>query len=354
MSAPLVEPVARLIEAFARLPGIGPKTAQRLTFHLLRAPEAEARSLAAALDRRPRRGRLLRASASTSATGRCCPICLDPSARPATGCASSRSRSTSWPSSGPATSAGCYHVLHGAISPIDGIGPDRLRIRELLARVDEAGGRRRAASPRSSSPPTRRSRARRRRCTSPSGSTAHVGVVTRIARGHPGRRRPRVRRRGHPGPGPPGPAGDGAEPSREQPASTRSCSGWPRPAWPLAARARSSTGSSTGPAGGDRLGRARAPRCAGSRRGLRPARRGEPHLSGSTASSAAARRAAFDSPGPPAPTIAPSRPGPDGSGGGPLGGPTSTPRLTVPARCPNIGSVAPGGPDSARTLHLNK
>ena len=48
MSA-LVEPVARLIEAFSRLPGIGPKTAQRLTYHLLRAPEGEARTLAAAL-----------------------------------------------------------------------------------------------------------------------------------------------------------------------------------------------------------------------------------------------------------------------------------------------------------------
>ena len=49
MATPLIEPVARLIESFARLPGIGPKTAQRLTYHLLRAPEAEARTLAAAL-----------------------------------------------------------------------------------------------------------------------------------------------------------------------------------------------------------------------------------------------------------------------------------------------------------------
>ena len=49
MAAPLIEPVARLIESFARLPGIGPKTAQRLTYHLLRTPETEARTLAAAL-----------------------------------------------------------------------------------------------------------------------------------------------------------------------------------------------------------------------------------------------------------------------------------------------------------------
>ena len=49
MPSPVIEPVARLIEAFARLPGIGPKTAQRLTFHLLRTSDAEARTLAAAL-----------------------------------------------------------------------------------------------------------------------------------------------------------------------------------------------------------------------------------------------------------------------------------------------------------------
>ena len=79
---------------------------------------------------------------------------------------------------------GRYHVLHGAISPMDGIGPDRLRIRELLERVAE---RWQAASRtrRSCWPPTRPSRGRRRPCTSPSGSPADVGSVTRIARGIP-------------------------------------------------------------------------------------------------------------------------------------------------------------------------
>ena len=73
----LVEPVARLIEAFARLPGIGPKTAQRLTYHLLRAPDGEARTLAAALV--AVRTRSCSATpASTSAPGPLCPICLDP------------------------------------------------------------------------------------------------------------------------------------------------------------------------------------------------------------------------------------------------------------------------------------
>jgi recombination protein RecR len=78
---------------------------------------------------------------------------------------------------------GLYHVLHGAISPIDGIGPDRLKIRELLERATRpiAAG---ARSRRSSSPRTRLSRERPRRCTSPSASS-RVGSVTRIARGLP-------------------------------------------------------------------------------------------------------------------------------------------------------------------------
>jgi recombination protein RecR len=132
----LIEPVARLIEAFARLPGIGPKTAQRLTFHLLRAPEGEARILAAAL---------VAVRDQVVFCERCfnisdeplCPICrssdrddrrvcvveepLDVLALERTG-----------------EFKGVYHVLHGAISPIDGIGPDRLRIRELLDRADAA------------------------------------------------------------------------------------------------------------------------------------------------------------------------------------------------------------------------
>ena len=80
---------------------------------------------------------------------------------------------------------GRYHVLHGAISPIDGIGPDRLHIRELLDRADEAHAARASRSRRSSSPPTRPSRARRRRCTSPSGWRRRSALVTRIARGLP-------------------------------------------------------------------------------------------------------------------------------------------------------------------------
>jgi len=132
----LIEPVARLIESFARLPGIGPKTAQRLTFHLLRAQESEARTLAAAL---------VAVRDQVVFCDRCfnisdaplCPLCRDD------GRDSRRLCVVEEPLDVLALERtgefkGLYHVLHGAISPIDGVGPDRLKIRELLARADDA------------------------------------------------------------------------------------------------------------------------------------------------------------------------------------------------------------------------
>jgi recombination protein RecR len=133
---PLIEPVARLIESFARLPGIGPKTAQRLTYHLLRAPDGEARTLAAALvDVRDKVVFCDRCFNISDAP--LCPICRDG------GRDTSRLCVVEEPLDVLALERtgefkGLYHVLHGAISPIDGIGPDRLKIRELLARADDA------------------------------------------------------------------------------------------------------------------------------------------------------------------------------------------------------------------------
>ena len=136
MTSAVIEPVARLIEAFARLPGIGPKTAQRLTFHLLRAPDAEARALARAL---------IAVRDEVVFCERCfnisdaplCPICRDPGREDGRLCVVEEpldvlaiERTGEF--------RGRYHVLHGAISPIDGIGPERLKIRELLERVDES------------------------------------------------------------------------------------------------------------------------------------------------------------------------------------------------------------------------
>ena len=136
MAGAVIEPVARLIEAFARLPGIGPKTAQRLTYHLLRAPDAEARALAralvAVLDEVVFCDRCFNISDAPL-----CPICRDPGRDLIRMCVVEEpldvlaiERTGEF--------RGLYHVLHWAISPIDGIGPDRLKIRELLDRVDEA------------------------------------------------------------------------------------------------------------------------------------------------------------------------------------------------------------------------
>jgi recombination protein RecR len=136
VATPLIEPVARLIESFARLPGIGPKTAQRLTYHLLRAPDAEARTLAAALvDVRDKVVFCERCFNISDAP--LCPICRDPGRDQSRLCVVEEPLDV-LALERTAEFRGIYHVLHGAISPIDGVGPDRLRIRELLARVDEA------------------------------------------------------------------------------------------------------------------------------------------------------------------------------------------------------------------------
>ena len=136
MAATLIEPVARLIEAFARLPGIGPKTAQRLTYHLLRTPETEARTLAAALIAMREQVVFCERCFNIS-DAPLCMICRDPARDGRRLCVVEEpldvlalERTSEF--------RGLYHVLHGAISPIDGIGPDRLRIRELLARAEEA------------------------------------------------------------------------------------------------------------------------------------------------------------------------------------------------------------------------
>jgi recombination protein RecR len=130
----LPEPVVRLIEALSRLPGVGPKTAQRLTYHLLRAPETEARSLAAALVA-VRDEVVYCASCFNISTTELCAICADPGRDDDRLCVVEEpldvlaiERTGAF--------RGRYHVLHGAISPMDGIGPDRLRVRELLDRAE--------------------------------------------------------------------------------------------------------------------------------------------------------------------------------------------------------------------------
>jgi len=177
----LIEPVAKLIEAFNRLPGIGPKTAQRLTYHLLRAPDMEARALASAL---------VAVREEVVFCDRCfnisdaplCPICRDPGRDQARLCVVEEpldvlalERTGEF--------RGVYHVLHGAISPIDGVGPDRLKIRELLDRVDEVAGSSPFAEVILATNPTLEGEATAMYLDE--RLAGKVGSVTRIARGIP-------------------------------------------------------------------------------------------------------------------------------------------------------------------------
>ena len=125
--------VTRLIDAFAQLPGIGPKTASRLAYFLLRAPPETALSLAEALRDLKALTRLC--SVCLNITERDpCEVCSDPARDQGLICvveepldvvAIERSRSF----------GGVYHVLHGVISPMNGVGPDELKLRELMARL---------------------------------------------------------------------------------------------------------------------------------------------------------------------------------------------------------------------------
>jgi len=125
--------VARLINELARLPGIGPKTASRLAYHLLRASRDEAISLAEAILDVKERVRLCSICFNTTESDPCA-ICAD-SGRDGAICVVEEpldvlalERTGQF--------KGRYHVLHGAVSPVEGIGPDQLKIRELVERVE--------------------------------------------------------------------------------------------------------------------------------------------------------------------------------------------------------------------------
>jgi recombination protein RecR len=132
----LAEPVSQLIDAFSALPGIGPKTASRLTYYILRADDSVAKNLATALEN---------LKANTIFCSRCfniadrdpCPICANPQRDHATICVVEEpldvqaiERTGEY--------QGLYHVLHGAISPVEGVGPDDLKVAELLHRIQQA------------------------------------------------------------------------------------------------------------------------------------------------------------------------------------------------------------------------
>lgn len=128
-----VAPLARLIEQFERLPGIGRKTAQRLAFYVLNLPEKEAQKFAEAI--LEAKEKIHCCSICQNLTdGEVCPVCANEGRDKRTICvvedprdvmAFERTREYH----------GVYHVLHGAISPMEGVGPEQLRIKELISRV---------------------------------------------------------------------------------------------------------------------------------------------------------------------------------------------------------------------------
>ena len=131
------EPVARLIDALQRLPGIGPKTAQRLTFFLLKRPTDEVRELADSL--LAVKERIVSCSGCFNVTDLDpCRICADPARDGRLLCVVEEPNDLlAMERTG--EYRGRYHVLLGALSPLEGIGPDDLKVRELLTRL-EAGG----------------------------------------------------------------------------------------------------------------------------------------------------------------------------------------------------------------------
>ncbi|HYG69816.1 MAG TPA: recombination mediator RecR [Anaeromyxobacteraceae bacterium] len=130
----VADPIARLVKELAKLPGIGEKTAQRLAFHVLKAGPAYAQDLASAIAGVVRDVRLC-GSCQTLTDADPCAICRDDRRDPKVICvvegvpdllAIERTHEF----------RGRYHVLHGVLSPLDGVGPSELKIRELLVRLE--------------------------------------------------------------------------------------------------------------------------------------------------------------------------------------------------------------------------
>lgn len=130
--------VDRLVAALKRLPGIGPKQAERLTIHLLRSPRSEVENLVEAL-REAKAALRFCAKCGDMTDAETCRICSDPARdqteicvveEPQDVAAIERTRAFD----------GLYHVLHGSLSPLDGVGPDRIKVRELVERVRASNG----------------------------------------------------------------------------------------------------------------------------------------------------------------------------------------------------------------------
>lgn len=122
-----------VIQEFSRLPGIGRKSAQRVAFHLLKAPEENVQALIRALSNLKSNIRTCTVCFNIS-EGELCPICANPQRDAATLCVVEESHDiTAIENTG--TYRGLYHVLGGVIAPLDGVGPNQLNIRQLQERI---------------------------------------------------------------------------------------------------------------------------------------------------------------------------------------------------------------------------
>ena len=128
------QPVQELIDELGRLPGVGPKSAQRIAFHLLKAEKVDALRLAQAITEAKDRVAWCRTCFNIS-EGDQCELCADERRDPTVLCVVEEPRDIVAVEKTQEFN-GRYHVLQGALSPIEGIGPEQLRIRELLARID--------------------------------------------------------------------------------------------------------------------------------------------------------------------------------------------------------------------------
>jgi recombination protein RecR len=131
----VAEPIARLIEELNKLPGIGPKSAQRLAYHLLRSPDEEAKALAEAIFTLKEKIKLCSVCFNNTDCDPC-RICQDKERDHSKICIVEKP-SDIFPLEQTGKYNGVYHVLHGTINPTQGVGPEELKVKELLARLKD-------------------------------------------------------------------------------------------------------------------------------------------------------------------------------------------------------------------------
>lgn len=131
----LIEPIARLANSLGKLPGIGGKTAQRLAYYVINMPESDVREMARALVEAKEKVRYCRVCGNFT-DSEICPVCADARRDNSVICVVRDPRDVNSMERGGAF-CGLYHVLHGTLSPMDGIGPDDIRIKELVSRLGD-------------------------------------------------------------------------------------------------------------------------------------------------------------------------------------------------------------------------